>query len=75
MSEVGRDHYAMMALEAPEIVMLRQKMVKARKPHACCWCKKPIEIGQLHESSFYIEDGKPMAARVCGLCYYLDANA
>ena len=39
------------------MLSLKDKTVKVRKRHRCCWCGEHINIGELAEYRVYIFDG------------------
>ena len=41
---------------------------KARKPHVCCECRKPIARGERYEYASGVWDGRPDSFKTCLLC-------
>jgi hypothetical protein len=47
---------------------LSDRMMKARKPHACTHCAGPIAVGESYRRRCDIEDDEMMLAKWCALC-------
>jgi hypothetical protein len=46
----------------------RVKIVKARKPHKCCECFEPINVGDEYQYIFGVWDGEPSSYHTCEKC-------
>jgi hypothetical protein len=54
--------------EGDEAAVYRERMVTARKPHACYECKFTIQPGQTYEYVTGMWDGTWSAYRFCAVC-------
>ncbi len=52
-------------------ILFEAKLVRARKPHRCCECRREIKPGSRYETAFGIWEGEASRFATCLLCYDL----